>query len=434
MMTMKNNFMLTVLILFVILSNDLFAQLMTNDNVAITIGSGVQLTVLGDVQNQNGATINNSGTISLTGNWIHNAVNNCFGTSAGTVLFNGSNQTIGGSNSTLFNNLTFQGSGTKTLLINTTTGGSAGAGALNIGSRVLDLNSHSLTISNSATSAIAYTTGSIKSEQVNNSSKVTWTMGTTTGAHTIPFGTAAGTQIPLVINLTAGSIGNVTASTYPTAANNTPFPSTPVAVTNLNNFSGVNNSANTVDRFWEIDKSGASGTVTLTFNYAAAEQAANGNNGVRAKRWNSSLSSWEYALPSQTNPTSTSVTVPSVTNYGAWALGMDSTALSLKVFLEGYYTGGNTMSAVLFNNHFSTDPTACDSVRIELHPASNPETISAFAKTILHTNGNAQLIFPPYVVGNAYYLVIRHRNSLETWSKNLILFNSPTVNIDFSTP
>ncbi len=152
------------------------AQLMTNNTVAITITGGAQLTVKGDIQNNAGTTIGNSGTIDLNGNWINNSGSSVFGTSAGTVLMNGANQNIDGSNSTVFNNLTIQGSGTKTLLLTTTTGGAyvTPAGTLAMESSVLDLNSNTLFITNPNSSGITSLAGSIKSEMVNNSSKVDW--------------------------------------------------------------------------------------------------------------------------------------------------------------------------------------------------------------------------------------------------------------------
>ena len=55
------------------------AQLLTNNNVSITIKSATQITVQGTIQNQNLTTIDNSGTIDLSGNWINNTTNNNFG-------------------------------------------------------------------------------------------------------------------------------------------------------------------------------------------------------------------------------------------------------------------------------------------------------------------------------------------------------------------
>lgn len=316
-----------------LLSQKANCQLLTSDNVTVTVLAATQVTVEGDVLNQNAATISNNGTIDLSGNWIHNAANNCFGTSIGTVILSGPNQTIGGSNTTLFNNLTLDGSGTKTLLINTTVGGNAGGGILDIGKRNLILNSKTMFLNNSSTGAIAFNNnGFITSEQTNNSSKIIWSINSTVGAHIIPFGTALGVQIPFTYNLTAGNAGNVTVSTYPTPANNLPLPVTPLAVTHIRNNAGVDNSANTVNRFWEVDNTGTT-TAALTFTWASTENAANGNSNPRAQRWIAPAVAWQTPLAGQTNPTTQSVTVPNVTynSFGPWAVSLSTSPLPIQL-------------------------------------------------------------------------------------------------------
>lgn len=309
-----------------------FGQLLTNDNVAITVTGGAQLTAKGDVLNKTGTTINNNGTIDLTGNWVNNSGNNCFGTSQGTVILNGAAQSIGGVSSTDFNNLTLQGSGTKTLLINTTAGGAYAvpAGILNVGNVVLDVNSSTLFISNPSTGAVSYGTGNILSEDVDNSSKVSWTINTTTGVHTIPFGNAAGVQIPFSFNLASGDAGVVTVSTYATAPNNQPYPVAPVVVTHVRNIFGTDNSANTVDRFWQVNPTG-NPVAALTFTYAVAENAANGNSNMRAQRWMPPQDAWEAPLSGQVNPTSQSVLVNNVTSFGPWAIATESSPLPVQL-------------------------------------------------------------------------------------------------------
>jgi hypothetical protein len=53
-------------------------------------------------------------------------------------------------------------------------------------------------------------------------------------------------------------------------------------------------------------------------------------------------------------------------------------------------------------------------------------------KVLLHTNGNATAIFPAATLGNAYYIAIKHRNSIETWSANPVTINAVS-NYDFTT-
>jgi hypothetical protein len=107
---------------------------------------------------------------------------------------------------------------------------------------------------------------------------------------------------------------------------------------------------------------------------------------------------------------------------------------NLKVFLQGFYTGNGMMQPVLYSNALSNDETACDSITVELHDATNYDNVIASATDILHTDGNATFRFPWAIGNNAYYIVIRHRNSIETWSKNPVLFSGTVVSLDLTAP
>ncbi len=108
--------------------------------------------------------------------------------------------------------------------------------------------------------------------------------------------------------------------------------------------------------------------------------------------------------------------------------------LNLKVFIEGFYQGNDSMQPILYNNEASTDSTACDSIAIELHDATEPDTLVAVAKALLHTNGMAEVLFPDLPMNSSYYVVVRHRNGLETWSKDPLLFDSASMSFDFTRP
>ena len=62
------------------------AQLLTAQGVGIAVNNGAQLTVQGDVLATSGASIDNTGTIDLTGDFTNNSANDLFGSSQGTVL------------------------------------------------------------------------------------------------------------------------------------------------------------------------------------------------------------------------------------------------------------------------------------------------------------------------------------------------------------
>jgi len=199
---------------------------------------------------------------------------------------------------------------------------------LSLGTGNIDLNSNKLSVYNSSTGAITNSSGYIKSEHTSNLSKLSWMMGSTTGAHIVPFGTNGGTAIPFTLDLTGGTIDTVIVSTYPTNAANVPLPLAPNTVTNLGNSSPFNNSANTVDRFWQIDKTGGSGTADLTFYATAGEVGAIAN--LKAEHWNTTTNLWDVLLPGQTSY-ALGAKVPNVTNFSPWTLSGNNSPLPVEL-------------------------------------------------------------------------------------------------------
>lgn len=109
--------------------------------------------------------------------------------------------------------------------------------------------------------------------------------------------------------------------------------------------------------------------------------------------------------------------------------------LHVKAFLEGVYLGGGQMQPVLGNNYPLDFPsTACDSIQIELRSAVSPYLVVESATAILQTNGNAEIQIPATLLNAAYYIVLKHRNSIQTWSKIPVSISSADVWFDFTSP
>ena len=192
----------------------------------------------------------------------------------------------------------------------------------------LDLNKNTLSLQNNSVTAIGRTNGWIRSESTDNSSKVAWNIRSTNGLYEFPFGKDNAHYIPFSITLTAGDIGIVSVSTYSTTPDNLPFPTTPDPVTNID-VNGTNNSAYTVDRFWQIDKTGTSGTATLSFSYSSDERPLFYSVLV-GQRYVTATNSWESPVCCQTQDlTNNKVTVPNVQNFSVWTLMEKNDALSL---------------------------------------------------------------------------------------------------------
>jgi hypothetical protein len=105
----------------------------------------------------------------------------------------------------------------------------------------------------------------------------------------------------------------------------------------------------------------------------------------------------------------------------------------IKLFLEGSYTGGGMMTNTLYNLGLSDDETATDSIWVDLWRLADLSGNIPFYsfKTLLHKNGIAALTLPASMQGNSYYISIRHRNSIETWSSRLVTVGN-MITYDFS--
>jgi len=108
-----------------------------------------------------------------------------------------------------------------------------------------------------------------------------------------------------------------------------------------------------------------------------------------------------------------------------------NTILNLNCFIQGYWDGAGAMLPVLANQGITSGPNSCDSISIELHNATAPYAVSYSTKTILNKNGTASCTFP--FLNGSYYIALKHRNALETWSAAPVLMTASPVNYNFST-
>jgi hypothetical protein len=105
--------------------------------------------------------------------------------------------------------------------------------------------------------------------------------------------------------------------------------------------------------------------------------------------------------------------------------------LNLTMFIQGFYQGSNTMTPALNNVGNSTNPLDVDDVTVELHEITGTFDLAHTATGVLKVDGSLQVTFPASVNTNSYYIVIKHRNSIETWSKDPVSFSAIT-NFSFS--
>jgi subtilisin-like proprotein convertase family protein len=103
-----------------------------------------------------------------------------------------------------------------------------------------------------------------------------------------------------------------------------------------------------------------------------------------------------------------------------------NTTLNLKVFIQGFYQGSSSMAEIVA-------PGKTDTITVQLRNSTSPFGIAATATGVLNSNGTITLSYPGFISGNSYYIAVRHRNSIETWSKLPVPF-SGTTTFDFTVP
>lgn len=92
--------------------------------------------------------------------------------------------------------------------------------------------------------------------------------------------------------------------------------------------------------------------------------------------------------------------------------------LNLTALIEGFWNGTTMIS---------------DSVTVYLRSAASPFAKIDSAKALLNSAGTATLLFTRAPAGS-YYIVVTHRNSIDTWSKFPVTFTAGgTVSYDFTT-
>ena len=94
--------------------------------------------------------------------------------------------------------------------------------------------------------------------------------------------------------------------------------------------------------------------------------------------------------------------------------------LSLKPTITLYLTA-------LIEGHYNGNSMVPDTVTVELHNATVPYATVDSQKGILNSNGAGTFNFTKAVTGTPYYIVVKHRNSIETWSATPQSFSSSST-------
>ncbi len=110
-----------------------------------------------------------------------------------------------------------------------------------------------------------------------------------------------------------------------------------------------------------------------------------------------------------------------------------NTEVTLKFFIEGFYTGGGIMRSVANNQDGVSPMDEAETVKVELYNASAPYAIVASVFAKLHTNGTTACSFPTLPDGS-FYIAVKTKNGIQTWSSSpQVISPSTLLNYDFTT-
>ena len=104
--------------------------------------------------------------------------------------------------------------------------------------------------------------------------------------------------------------------------------------------------------------------------------------------------------------------------------------LNLKLYLQGYYSGSGTMQPVLMNQGLPAPITETDTILVELHDAENFKLVDS-KKAVLLTDGTVSVNFTQ--PEGTYYIAIKHRNTIQTWSTNPVVCTANSALYNFSS-
>ncbi len=106
--------------------------------------------------------------------------------------------------------------------------------------------------------------------------------------------------------------------------------------------------------------------------------------------------------------------------------------LSLKLYPEGLFNSAtNQLNKVQDENgnHFAGD--TADIITVKLASKQSPYSINNNFQTSIDTSGHIQIELPPSITDSSY-IVINHRNHIETWSAAPVSFAADIINYNFS--
>jgi hypothetical protein len=379
-----------------------------NNGATVTIQSGATLRIESDFQNNTTGTLTNNGTLEVSGDFT-NAATATLTPSIGLIKFIGTANTDLDAGGDALNNVEMAKTANAKVTLSSPLSVDGNLSFTGTGS-LIDIGTFDLTL---GTSSLVNTPGSagyvITGSTGNMVKKVS-----SDGSFTFPVGDDETDYTPLAVTYTGtGYTGTSAIKARVIDAVHTDKPS---FVTSY------------LSRYWKVESSNISSpfSADYTGTYLPADV-----NGTQSQIVGASFVSpnWSYTNAATNGSSTVSGTS---TSFSPDFSGLNKFAkLDLTAYIEGYMDG-SSMRPVLLNSGLSYPATDCDNITIALHNASSPYAEAHSYSGVLKTDGTLSCIYPGSAEGNSYFVVIKHRNALQTWSASPVSM-SVYNNYNFST-
>ena len=368
-------------------------------------------TISGTLTIDTGATFNYYGAALTLGNATH-TINGSIG--VGKTLINNGTLVFGYSSTLIYNDSTAaqttsnvefpSANGPTNLAINNAAGvtlhASRTVNDLSLFNGTLTLGANDLIMKGSiidtpGVSSMVITSGSGQLKKIISAIPATFTF---------PIGTTS-KYSPVKISLTSGSLSNASIGVK-------------VAATKNANNTSVTNYLN---RTWTITGSGITNPVhTDTLFYSTADVAGTESNLIGGLYTGTTWSNL-----GSVNVADHFISGKGLTSFGDVTAGeasafINSETVSVKVIPQGFYNSSDRLNAT-------------DTIHVYLANSATPFSFVDSAKVMLDSvSFTANAMFNNAASGN-YYIVVKHRNSVETWSASVIVFaKRTTISYDFT--
>ena len=189
----------------------------------------------------------------------------------------------------------------------------------------------------------------------------------------------------------------------------------------------------------------AGSTTALTTDGATGGTWASDNTGVATVSSTGSVTGVAAGMANITYTVTTTACGTTTATQAVTVNDCNSTLTLTNTFIEGYMNGANMRPVLLnaFNAGWvapipgapATAPSSalCDSITVELHNATSPYALAYTQTVVLGITGTVTVTFPSATNGNSYYVVVKGRNILETWSATAVMFTGGAASNSFAT-